>query len=199
MDTRERIVTESLKLFMRYGIRSITMDTIAENLGISKRTIYELFKTKDELLASCIIHIMAEEEKNNKEIMNHADNVIDAFLTYIKKSVNTMKSINPMFFYDAKKYHPEVFRRKGEERKEKDYNRLINLINKGKQEGYIRQDINEDIIAKLIMEQFKIIGNDELFPPDRYSKSEIFENIAINFIRGIATGEGLKIIDGYRF
>ncbi len=175
------------------------MDTIAEKLGISKRTIYELFKDKDELLESCIIQSMGEEEKEMNNIMNDSPNVINAFLSYIKKSVNFMKSINPLFFYDAKKYHPEVFRCKGKERKEKDYNRITAFIQKGKAEGCIRPDINEDIIAKLVMEQFRIIGNDELFPPDRYSKSEIFENIAINFIRGIATKKGLKIIDKYRF
>jgi AcrR family transcriptional regulator len=199
MDTKERIIIESLKLFMRFGIRSITMDTIAKNLGTSKRTIYELFKNKDELLESCIVHRMAEEEKNNAEIMKNSANIIEAFLTHIKKNINLMSSISPMFFRDARKYHPEVFRRKGNEREEKDYVKIVGYINTGKQEGFIRQEINVDIIAKLMKEQFKIIGNDELFPPDRYSKSEIFENIAINFIRGIATDEGLKIINKFEF
>jgi len=85
MDTKERIIIESLKLFMRFGIRSITMDTIAKNLGTSKRTIYELFKNKDELLESCIVHRMAEEEKNNAEIMKNSANIIEAFLTHIKR------------------------------------------------------------------------------------------------------------------
>ena len=199
MDTKERIIIESLKLFMRFGIRSITMDTIAESLGISKRTVYELFKNKDELLESCIASRMIEEEKNNAEIMRKSANIIEAFLTHIKRSINLMSSISPMFFHDARKYHPEVFRCKGKEREEKDYDMIVEYINTGKQEGFIRQEINVDIIAKLMKEQFKIIGNNELFPPDRYSKSEIFENIAINFIRGIATDEGLKIINKFEF
>ncbi len=195
METKERIITESLKLFTRYGIRSITMDAIAENLGISKRTIYELFKNKDELLENCIIHSMKEKERNTEIIINNSANVIDAFLSVIKESVNIMKEINPIFFLDAKKYHPEVFRCKGKEHEEKEYNIIIQLIKQGEKEGYIKKDINEEIITKLVMEQFKILGDDELFPPEKYSKSEIFKNIAINFIRGIATEKGLKIID----
>jgi len=198
MDTKERIITESLKLFTRYGIRSITMDTIAEHLGISKRTIYELFKTKDELLENCLNYKIAEEEKSNKEILLQSNNVVEAFLLYIKKSMQVMSSITPMFFHDAKKYHSEVFRSKGREREKKDYEKIVGFIQQGKQEGYIKQAINEDIIAKLMKEQFKIIGNDEIFPPDKYSKAEIFKNIAINFIRGIATEKGIKLIDEFK-
>ncbi len=198
MDTKKRITSESLKLFMSYGIRSITMDTIAENLGISKRTIYELFRTKDELLESCFEYILAEDEKEYHEIVESSANVIEAFLRSIGKSVNRIKSISPMFFYDIKKYYPEIFHFKGKEQREKGYNRIIRFIRKGQQEGFIRKDINEDIVTKLITEQFRIMGNEELFPHDKYSRSELLENIAINFIRGIATEEGIKIINQYK-
>ncbi len=171
------------------------MDTIAEHLGISKRTIYELFKTKDDLLEQGINYRMAEEEKYTQEILAQSSNVFEAFLTHIKRNIQIMYYISPMFFHDAQKYHSEVFRCKGKEREKMDYNRIVEFIQQSKQEGYIKSDINEDIFAKLMKEQVKIIGNDEIFPPDQYSKAEIFENISINSIRGIATEKGLKLID----
>ncbi|HHJ11203.1 MAG TPA: TetR/AcrR family transcriptional regulator [Bacteroidetes bacterium] len=197
MDTKERITSESLKLFMRYGIRSVTMDTIAENLGISKRTIYELFSTKDELIKACFNHISAEDEKQYQEILKNSGNVIEAFLHSIRRSVELMKSISPLFFHDIKKYYPEIFNCTGEEHSKRGYDRIIHFIKKGKEEGYLRKDINEDITTKLIMEQFNIMGNEELFPPDKYNRSKLLENIAVNFVRGIATEEGLKIINNF--
>ncbi len=198
MDTKQRIIEESLNLFIHYGIKSITMDSISETLGISKRTIYELFKDKDDLLKNCIQYKITESEKANREIIKNSENVIDAFLTHIKRNAEIMKGINPLFFFDAKKYHPEVFKLTGKEHEKKGCKQIIELVSQGKKDGFIRSDVNEDIIAKLITEQFKILGNDDLFPPDKYSKSEIFENIAVNFIRGIATEKGLAVINKHK-
>lgn len=197
METKERIIVESSNLFKRYGIRSITMDQIAENLGISKRTIYEIFGTKDDLLNACIDYGMKEDEKVSKEIMKNSANIIEAFLTHIKKNIDTMNSISPLFMLDAMKFHSKVFKNKMKEREMSAYNHIIDFIKTGKADGYFKPQINEDIVSKLIIEQFKIIGNDKLFPPNKYSKSEIFENIAVNFLRGIATINGVKIIDDF--
>ena len=197
METRERIIVESSNLFKRYGIRSITMDQIAENLGISKRTIYEIFGTKDDLLNACIDYGIHEDEKVSRDIMKNSANIIDAFLIHIKKSIDTMNSISTLFMLDAMKFHSKVFKNKMKEREMSAYNHIIDFIKTGKAEGYFNPQINEDIVSKLIIEQFKIIGNDKLFPPDVYSKSEIFENVAVNFLRGIATINGLKIIDEF--
>ena len=152
MEIKERIIIESLKLFMRYGIRSITMDTIADKLGVSKRTIYELFKDKDSLLVHCLISKMKEEEKITDELLWKSANIIDGFLSHIRRSVNIIKSINPLFFHDIKKYHSAVFQYKGKERDEKSYKMTVKMLQQGKQEGYFREHINVDIIAILIKE-----------------------------------------------
>lgn len=198
METRERIIVESSNLFKRYGIRSITMDQIAENLGISKRTIYEIFSTKDDLLNACITYGMDEEKKTSQEILKNSANILEAFLLHIKKNIEAMNSISPLFMLDAMKFHSKVFKNKMKEREVSAYNHIVDFIKAGKAEGYFRPQINEDIVSKLIIEQFKIIGNDNLFPPDKYSKSEIFENIAVNFLRGIASIKGLGIIDNFK-
>jgi AcrR family transcriptional regulator len=197
MDTRERIITESLNLFVRYGIKAVTMDTIAEHLGISKRTIYEHFKDKNHLLESCIEYQINKEDIANRQIFEHSKNLIEAFLEHIKRNVAAMNSISPLFFHDAKKYHSVVFRKKGKEHEHKSTDFIQRYIQEGKKQGYFRKDINEDIVSILLKEQFRIMGNEDIFPSDKFSKSEIFENIAINFIRGIATDKGLEIINKY--
>ncbi len=195
MDTKERIITESLNLFIRYGIKAVTMDTIAEYLGISKRTIYEHFKDKDNLLESCIAYQMNKEEIANRQILEQSDNLIEAFLEHIKRNVAAMNSVSPLFFRDAKKYHSAVFRKMGRQHEHKSNDFIRRYIQEGKKQGYIRKDVNDDIVSILLKEQFRIMGNEDIFPSDKYSKSEVFENIAINFIRGIATEKGLQIIN----
>jgi len=197
MEIKNRIITEARQLFVKYGIRSITMDMIAEHLGISKRTIYENFKDKNELLKSCINAAIADQRKMNEEIIRSSSNIIDAIFVFIKNSINTLKRINPAFFYDIQKYYPAIWRKTIHKNDERNFNRIVSLLNKGISEGLFREDINVEIIARLILEQFKLLSNQEIFPEDKYSMIDIFENIVINFIRGIVTDNGLELIDTY--
>ena len=197
MEIKNRIITEARQLFVKYGIRSITMDMIAEHLGISKRTIYENFKDKNELLKSCINAAIADQRKMNEEIIRSSSNIIDAIFVFIKNSINTLKRINPAFFYDIQKYYPAIWRKTIHKNDERNFNRIVSLLNKGISEGLFREDINVEIIARLILEQFKLLSNQEIFPEDKYSMIDIFENIVINFVRGIVTVNGLELIDTY--
>jgi len=173
------------------------MDFIAEKLGISKRTIYELFQSKDELLNECIIYAMEIERKETKEIIENSENMIEAFLKNIKLRIRKMNLVSPLFIIDAKKYHFEVFNNKMREQDEVTYKSFVNFIKEGKEKGYFNPEINEEIVSKLIVEQFKIIGDDKVFPPDKYSVAETFENVTMSFIRGISTNKGLEIINKF--
>ena len=197
MEIKNRIITEARQLFVNYGIRSITMDMIAEHLGISKRTIYENFKDKNELLKSCINAAMADQRKMNEEIIKSSSNIIDAIFIFIKNSINTLKRINPAFFYDIQKYYPAIWSRTIQKNDERNFNRIVSLLNQGISEGLFRENINVEIIARLILEQFKLLSNQEIFPENKYSMIDIFENIVINFVRGIVTVNGLELIDTY--
>ena len=197
MEIKNRIIAEARQLFIKYGIRSITMDMIAEHLGISKRTIYENFKDKNELLKSCINAAIADQRKMNEEIIRSSSNIIDAIFVFIKNSINTLKRINPAFFYDIQKYYPAIWSRTIQKNDERNFNRIVSLLNQGISEGLFRENINVEIIARLILEQFKLLSNQEIFPENKYSMVDIFENIVINFVRGIVTVNGLELIDTY--
>ena len=197
MDTKKRIITGSQQMFIKFGIRSITMDMIAEQLGVSKRTIYEQFTDKDELLQHCINAAMNEQRRINAEILENSENIIKATFKFIKNSIDTLNRINPLFFFDIEKYYPELWEQKIKENDNRNLNRSIELVSKGVQENVFRSEVNVEIVAKLILEQFKMLSNQELFPNDKFSRVDVFENIVINFIRGIATEKGLLLIDKY--
>jgi AcrR family transcriptional regulator len=197
MEIKDKIISNSGKLFFKYGIRNITMDAIAEDLGISKRTIYENFKDKDELLTYCLEANTLEQNKIVDEILNNSENLIEALIKIIKHNVNTLKLINPVFYFDVQKYYYELFEVKIKKNRKKNLTRISDILNRGIQEKIFRSEINVEIVALLILEQFKMMGNQEIFPENKFSKVEIFENIAINFIRGLATNEGLIMLGKY--
>ena len=198
MDIKDRIIQEASQLFMKFGIRNITMDRIAENLGVSKRTIYENFKDKDELLNFCLESGMKKQKKRYKETIKNSVNIIEAILTFIRNSVNALNIINPVFFSDLQKYYPSQWDKYIEVNNSQNLDKTIQLLRMGVEGGFFRKCINLEIVGKLILEQFNLLNNQDIFPEDRYSKVEVFENIAINFTRGIATSKGLSFLEKYQ-
>ncbi len=197
MDVRKRILTEATNLFFQNGIRDITMDNIAEKLGISKRTIYETFKNKSELLINCFEEYSKERYKANEEIIKNSHNVLAAICSFIQSGAMAIDLLNPAFFTDMRKYHNDIWVMATKQQNEKNYNLAYRLLRKGINEGIFRKDINIDIVIKLILEQMKLLVDNEVFSSDKYTRSEVFKNMVINFIRGIATNRGIELIDSF--
>jgi len=195
MDVRKRILTEATNLFFHYGIRNITMDAIAEKLGISKRTIYETFKDKNELLISCFEEYSKERYKVNEEIIKNSQNVLAAICSFIQSGAVAVDLLNPSFFSDMRKHYNDIWVLASKQQNEKNYNLAFRLLRKGINEGIFRKDINIDIVVKIILAQMKLLVDNEVFSSDKYSRSEVFKNMVINFIRGIATNKGIELID----
>lgn len=197
MSVRDKIVEGSFNLFIRFGIRSITMDMIAEQLGISKRTIYENFKDKDELLKHCLESAITMQKKIHQEILDNSENVIDAMLIILKQNNAIIKSVNPLFFHDMRKYYKEIDKDTLEcENKEK-LSQFSELLRRGIREKLFRDCINVEIVSILFFEQFHMLIEKDFFPEEKFPKAEVFDNIVINFMRGIATEKGIRIIEKY--
>ena len=109
MDVRKRILTEATHLFFQYGIKNTTMDDIADKLGISKRTIYETFKDKNELLISCFEEYSNERYKANGVIIKDSQNPLTAISLFIQAGASMLNLLSPAFFSDLKKYHYELW------------------------------------------------------------------------------------------
>jgi len=197
MDVRKRILTEATNLFFHYGIRNITMDAIAEKLGISKRTIYETFKDKNELLISCFEEYSKERYKVNEEIIKNSQNVLAAICSFIQSGAVAVDLLNPSFFSDMRKHYNDIWVLASKQQNEKNYNLAFRLLRKGINEGIFRKDINIDIVVKIILEQMKLLVDNEVFSSDKYTRSEVFKNMVIKFIRGIATNRGIELIDSF--
>ncbi len=195
MEIRDRIIEEATSQFFKYGIRNITMDEMAASVGISKRTLYETFKDKTELVSTCLAALEQKHDKINYQIISGSANVIEAMFVLMKQGIKMMNSVNPVFFFDLKKYYPEIWQSLHKEHKKKSCQMTYTMLRKGLNEGLYRKGINIEIIAKLFHEQMNLVSDETIFPSDKFDHGEVFQNIMINFTRGIATKRGIEIID----
>jgi TetR/AcrR family transcriptional regulator, cholesterol catabolism regulator len=195
MEIREKIIEEALSQFLTYGIRNVTMDRIAANIGISKRTVYEIFKDKTELIHTCIKELRQKHEERNHEIISSSRNVIDTIFTFMREGIKNMSSINPVFFMDMKKFYSSTWNALAEENEKNVLCLTEKLLDKGIKEGLFRDDINKTIIAKLFNEQMNLLADEKVFPRNEFNYAEVFQSLTINFMRGISTRKGIEIIE----
>lgn len=184
-------------MFVKNGIRGITMDGIASEMSISKRTIYENFRDKNALLSSCLDYMQEQQKNNRMKIMKNSANAIEVILNFLTQGIQNLSYIDLSFLSDLKKYHHQVWTEHYQKFSDKNLKETHDLLSRGIREGVIRKEINVEIVSRIIHEQLNIMTDEDIFPPSLYSKKEIFENIVINFARGISTNIGLEVIENY--
>jgi AcrR family transcriptional regulator len=194
---KQRIIEEAAVMFRTYGIRSVTMDMLANQMGISKRTIYEVFHDKDELLQGVLIWMQDRQSQLINKIMNDSDNIIEAIFKIIDHMMDHFQNMSPAFQLDIRRFHLELFRDMNEKIELPYYRNNTEIINRGIEEGVFRNDINVTIITKWMFEVIKQVNDRDLFPPEEFSGKEVLQNVYINFLRGISTLKGLELINKY--
>jgi len=194
MDLKERIIENASTLFFQKGVKSMTMSDIANELGISKRTLYEVFRDKEDLLESCILSNMRKADKAMQALADRSEDVIDTLMRIYAWNLNEMRTISRLVVSDLKKYHSDLYK-KVEQKQNDNAFMLLPLLNKGREQGLIRNDVNFEIILWLMRSQFKALMNDDSFPVEKFSINEFIQAIILNFIRGIVTPSGIKKVD----
>lgn len=195
MEIRERIIEEATNQFLQFGIRNVTMDGIAAELGMSKRTVYEAFKDKSTLVHSCLEALREKHKCKNDEICSSSGNVVETIFLYMQEGIKAMNAINPVFFRDMEKLYPKTWKKLRKNNEEETYKLSEELLQRGIGQGLFRPEINIPIVAKLFYEQMNLLADEKVFPRDEYSYAEVFKNLTINFMRGISTTKGIELID----
>lgn len=198
MDVKQRIIEQSRTLFFRLGIRSVSMDDIANNMGISKKTIYQHFTDKDELVDSIVV---AETNRMQNECINlckTAENAVHEIFKTMEMVVEQFRNINAVVLYDMQKYHFGAFEKFMEHRNTFLINIIANNLEKGVQEGNYRPDINIDVLSKYRLESMMLAFNIVAFPPDKYNVAEVTLIMIENFLYGVSTEKGFKKIEAYK-
>lgn len=197
MDPKERILVKSEELFLQFGIRSVSMDDISNQLGMSKKTLYQYYADKDELVEAVISDYIGGMETECLHCRSQArDAVHEIFLTMEHLNVE-LNNMNPMLLNDLEKFHFRSYQRF---RQYKDVF-LAELIRKniewGIRDGLYRPDLNVDVMCKFRIESLVIPFNVSVFPPGKYNLAQLSQELLLHFIYGIATPKGHKLIQKY--
>lgn len=198
MDTKERILLRAGELFPVIGIRGVTMDYIAADLGISKRTIYELFRDKDELVLQVIENEIVRHNKELIEIVTGTENAIEALFIIIQKEFERMIQINPVFSEDMKKYFPRMHECFFENnQKIKEFSVSYAILEKGMREDIFRKELAIDIVDNFLHDLVGMLHSSQRFRLLNPSKEDILNNILLPYFRGICTRKGQDLLDKY--
>ena len=196
MDEKKlNFLMQASEVFMKYGIKSVTMDELARQLGISKKTIYTFVKDKNELVESCLL---LSHQKENEEINNACDesrNAIDELLTIGMIISERLKSIHPSIFFDLQRYHADVFRRFNEQSQEFIKECVVNNLNKGMSEGYYRENLNVEIMARMYLLFIDTLFKGEVFPITEFGYNTVHSEYFRYHVRGISSRKGLDYLD----
>lgn len=198
MDNREKILFAAYELFIRYGIKSVTMDDIAKHLSISKKTIYLSFQDKDEVVHTLMEQVLLKDQADFITIAKNTSNVVEEVFVMMKKMNGILNTINPNIFYDLKKYHPKTWSLFHKFRMEFVVNCVVVSLEKGKKDGLVRLDINSNILAKLRGEEIEMGFNPAVFPIDKFKILDVQIAFVEHFLYGICTLKGHKLINKYK-
>ena len=191
----ENILRRVKDMYLRYGIKSVTMDDIARELGVSKKTLYSYVQDKNDL----VDHVFRMETRCRQEqfsgIFKKGLNAIEEVMDVHKYVNNLLREHNPSVEYDLKKYHPEIHHQYHAARQKKMYDTVLNNLKKGKEEGLYRSDLDEEIIAKLQVARYISMFDSEMINIDDLISKKFIREVFIFFIRGIASEKGIHVLE----
>ena len=186
------------ELFFKYGVRSVSMDDICRDLGISKKKLYQLFSSKNELVEKLL-----ELERENFEIIFdtysfEGVNAIDILLTVSKEVGERFRDVSPSMTFDLKKYYPDIYHKHIEERIDFIFKKIQINLEKGINQGVYRDDLSVELVARIYIRRLIDLHNPEFFPADKFSFQTLFETMFDNFIRGIANAKGIEYYESQK-
>lgn len=195
MTIKDKLFAAAFDLYMKYGVKSVSMDDICRHLGVSKKTLYTIIDSKGDLIQKTIdLHIKKDEE-DIAQITQNSDTAIDEMITIGRHILQFLRAMKPSLIYDLKKYYPQSWK----SIEDKHYNFIYktvktNLI-RGQNEGLYLSTFNPEIIAQLYVEKSHCVADEENFPSNKFSRFELFQEMLLYHMRGIISAEGQKVLD----
>lgn len=198
-NVRELILRTALEQFTSRGIKDVKMDDIASMLSISKRTIYELFNDKEQLLFEALKLHNEKILQEGKLIVRKASHTLEIILNLYDKYVDILSNINKKFFTDLKKY-PDICKSKRHNEEQND-KKFVAWIEMGRKEGLFREDANLEIFSYILRQNletiFTVNMDSEKNELSKFSTQELGRTLIVFYLRGISTPKGQEIIENY--
>ncbi len=190
---QHNVISVALEAFRTEGVKNVTMDDVARRLQMSKRTLYQLFVDKEDLLLACV---REQDEANRRRmgpLLDKADNVLGVILTEFREQMRNYGQLQPMFLAEVVKY-PRV-KNYVSMRRKADAESAVAFFNRGVEQGYFRPDVNYRVVYALLSHQLESVFASQVF--EGYAFVELFVNTVLVIVRGCATMRGIALIDEF--
>jgi len=197
MEIKEKIYQNSIELFMTMGCKAVTMDDIARVNGMSKRTLYELFKDKSQLLEEALIYKTSNMIYTFDRLLDESDSFLDIiFMAYDSQS-NVMINSNMILVQDMKRYYYNIYKTVYSRVIEHHRTKAFECLTRGEREGIIIPGLDKKLVVEVFLEMGPMIDTFLHSPEKNYSRKEVFKTVVMCYIRGISTPKGIQKIDDY--
>lgn len=191
MATEFQILQRTEHLLMKFGARSVTMDDVSRDLGISKKTLYKVASDKSDLVSKCCHAHFSREKMACLHIYESSTDAIDQMLSIFHHVNSYLGNINPSLMYDLQKYYPESWAMFEDYKNNFILSMVKQNIGKGIKQGFYRRDFNAEIIARLYVNKIEMVLDPRIFPPRQFSISKLYKEYILHHLRGIVTPKGM--------
>jgi len=198
MESKERVLGKAHELFNRYGFKRVTMDEIALKTGMSKKTIYQLFANKDEIVDAVVEDLLNRSKQSCEQNTDKAENAVHEIFLNINMTQELMYEMNPAVYEDMEKFFPAVFAKFFHYKNSYIAEKVQENLRRGIKEGLFREDLNVDVVTKFRIASMFIPFNQDVFPYGKYNLAEVEVETLELYLHGISTLEGQKLIQKYK-
>lgn len=192
---KEELLENISDLFLKYGLRSTSMEDICTHLKISKKTLYQLFSNKDDIVEQVMVYRRNNYHTQQQLKKSRQLDAIHMMLNIRDHIIENFNSRLPANLFDLKKYHPEVYKKANKIDQEAIQALFNEIINKGIQEGNFRSSINQEVQVYLFVKQMLILSEPELISEIKYPIATIVSTIVENTLRSFVTPQGQEILE----
>lgn len=192
-ELRKKIISRVCALFNKYGIRTITMDEVASELGMSKKTLYELFDDKKDMIRQVLEWEMEERAKKFRALSEKKLNALEEVFEVNRIVMQLVREFNPAKHHDLKKYYPDLFEKMTTKQRGRTFQSMLANLKKGKKEGLYRKDLDEEVIAKLYISRMEVPMTSDFVSPEEFTSEKFLNQAFLYHIHGIANEKGIAV------
>jgi len=198
MDPKARILHHADALFLRSGIKSVSMDELAAEVAMSKKTLYKTFANKDELVLAVMRGHIEKSERDCGAIAKRATNAVEECVLMGRWADHQFSHIHPSIFHDLRKYHPAAWASFGEHKNTYILNQITQNLRRGMTEGLFRPDLDVDVLARLNLAQIELAFDPDLYPPAEFAPVRVNRVLDEHFLLGVVTLKGHRLFNKYQ-
>lgn len=194
---KDKILEGAHGLFVQYGVRSVSMDDVARELSVSKKTLYQYFTNKESLVTEAVKLHMEQERELFLSMEGKASNSIEEIFLMANCMREHVFKLNPSLLYDLRKYHADAWAIFEDFKKEFLNGQITRNLEKGVEEGYYREEINPRVLAILRIQNVEMVFDEQIFPQSEFDFVAVQMQVFDHFIQGILTDKGRELYKKY--